>query len=205
MNHKVYWENGQKKDEIDISGVVIVNNIDTKRLHNGKFDGSATWIDYSYPATTARQGVLSKPDFDYDSVGLLFPQNTTSEQIYITNVFNHNWKEQSTIYPHVHIRQNQNKQAVFGMDYKWYNGLETEPGTWTRYTMSTYAGSYSSGTFSNVVTNATGIDGTGKYIGSIMQIKLFRNDNVYVGDCLVDQFDIHVQIDSTGSETEFTK
>lgn len=50
-----------------------------------------------------------------------------------------------------------------------------------------------------------GIDGVGKTLSSMLLCKLYRDDNVYTGDALTYQFDIHIMIDSFGSELEHIK
>jgi hypothetical protein len=71
--------------------------------------------------------------------------------------------------------------------------------------MSTTQYTYSSGTISQLSSNSVGIPGTGRDLSSVLKIRLYRDDNTYTGDCLVDDFDIHYEIDSLGSNTEFTK
>ena len=147
----------------------------------------------------------SKPDFDYTNVGFLFPQNIPTEAIYITVQLPHSWKEGTTIFPHVHVRQSANQQAVFKADYLWYNVGDTIPTVWQTYTMNEYAMEYVSGSISQIIKGASGISGVGKGISSILKIKLYRDDNVYTGDMLADQFDIHIEIDAFGSLTQYEK
>lgn len=162
------------------------------------------WDDLQFELTPTRVGSNSKPDFDFTNIGLLFPRNDPSEIVYITVQFPHAWKEGSDIHPHVHCRQQFNLQAVFKMDYIWYNLGEAIPAVWTTLTMNTYSTAYTSGTISQIISGPT-ISGAGKTISSILKLKLYRQDNVYTGDILVDQFDIHIQVDAAGSELEFTK
>ena len=49
--------------------------------------------------------------------------------------------------------------------------------------------------------SASGID----TVSSVLDIKLYRDDNIVTGDILVKEFDIHFQIDSLGSDLEYTK
>jgi hypothetical protein len=119
--------------------------------------------------------------------------------------FPHRWKQGSTIYPHIHWHQASSSTPVFKIDYRW-----VEPGaavgSWTTgYIMSTKVYTYTSGTIGQISDNATGISGTGKTISSILQVKLYRDDNAYTGDVLVTSFDIHIEIDGFGSESQFTK
>ena len=147
----------------------------------------------------------SRPDFDYTNIGLLFPRNDSSEAIFITVQLPHSWKEGTTIFPHVHVRQSASQQAVFKADYIWYNAGDIIPTVWQTYIMNEYAMDYVSGSIFQIVKGANGIDGTGKEISSILKIKLYRDDNVYVGDMLADQFDIHIEIDAFGSLTQYEK
>jgi len=54
-----------------------------------------------------------------------------------------------------------------------------------------YSATWSSGTISNVIMNATAISGIGKTKSSILIMKVYRDDNVYTGDLKVDEIDIH--------------
>ena len=169
--------------------------------------GSATyWDDLTFPLTQGKRGNTGKPDYDYTNVGYLFPQNNTGEIIYLSVQMPHRWKEGSTLYPHVHFHQSANQNPVFKMDYRWTNIGGTVSGSWTTLTMSTLVAAYSSGTISQIVgTGGVGISGAGKTISSELQIKLYRDDNVYMGDVLATMFDIHTECDALGSSQEYIK
>ena len=171
----------------------VVNGLEP-RYNDIVFEFTPTRVN---PTTT-------RPVFDFVNNGLLFPQNNTSEAIYITVQLPHSWKVGTTIYPHVHVVQSRNEQAVFKMDYKWYDIGDEIPTDWLTYVMDTYATDYVSGSISQIC-KGTGIDGTGKGISSILKVKLYRDDNVYVGDILADQFDIHIEVDGFGSQEEYVK
>lgn len=50
------------------------------------------------------------------------------------------------------------------------------------------------------------IDGSGiTGVSSILDIKLYRDDNVVTGDVLVKEFDIHYLVDADGSRQEYIK
>jgi len=57
--------------------------------------------------------------------------------------------------------------------------------------------------------NATGIDGTGKTLSSMLICRLYRDPadaaDTYPQDVAFLQFDVHYEIDSLGSETEYGK
>ena len=178
---------------------------DITTLENGVFDGSSRWDDYNVPLIIGKPTAGGRPDYDYINCGYLFPQNDKTEILIVRAQMPHRWRTGTTIYPHVHWRQKANQAAVFKIDYKWYSIGDLEPDNWSTYTMDIYTVAYTSGTLSQVSKGASGISGTGKYISSILIIKLYREDNVYTGDTLVDDFDIHYQIDSTGSQAEYIK
>ena len=168
--------------------------------------GNATvWEDLQVPLTLGKLGILSKPDYDYDTLAYMFPQNDTTEVIYIQEQMPHSWKEGSTIYPHVHVQQSMNAQATFKMVYKWTNLGDAVPSTWSQYTMGTYVMPYTSGRIEQLLSGTTGISGTGKTVSSILIIKLYRSDNVYSGDIATFSFDIHYERDSMGSRTIYSK
>jgi hypothetical protein len=193
----------------DAAYSAITHDHDTTYLAIGAppvLTGTGTvFDDLMVQMTQGLQGANAKPDFDNTNVGLLFPNNNSTERVYLNVQLPHNWKEGSTIYPHVHWHQSAATTPVFQMDYRWAN-IGAAAGSWTTaYTMSTKAATYTSGTIHQISSNAAGIDGTGKTMSSILQIKLYRNDSAYQGDCLVTSFDIHYEIDSLGSNTEYGK
>lgn len=187
-------------DYTDSAIEVLQNLVSAIELHlEPKFN------DIVFELTQTRQGANLKPDFDTTNIGLLFPQNNTAEIVYITVQLPHSWEEGTTIYPHIHVRQSANQQAVFKLDYIWYNAGDTIPTVWQTLTLNEYALPYTSGSISQIIKSTNGISGSGKLISSLLKIKLYRDDNVYTGDMLADQFDIHIEIDSYGSATQFSK
>lgn len=163
------------------------------------------WDDLVFGLVQSVRDETLKPDYDFTNIGLLFPRNNVNEIAYLTFQMPHAWKQGTTIFPHIHVIQSANQQAVFNIDYKWYNLGDTVPALWTTYTMNQYAFVYASGSSSQIIKNPVGISGVGKTISSILKIKLYRNDNVYVGDMLADQFDIHIEKDGFGSQSELSK
>lgn len=147
--------------------------------------------DLRFPATLIRQGVSTKPDFSVTEVALLFPQNDATEIAYIIAQMPHDREPDSNIKPHVHVKLTKSGQAVFKIDYKWFNIGDEVPATWTTYTMDTYSNAYVATDINSIIMNVAPISGTGKTSSSIMLIKLYRDDNAYVGDIITYEFDIH--------------
>lgn len=171
------------------------------------FKGDATiWDDLRFPLTRALLGILNKPDYDFTNLGLLFPQNDTSEIVYIIAQISHKYKIGSSIYPHIHWVQSQATEAVWKMDYRWYDNGDDPTGGFTTLTAGagyfTYPGSGSILQQSNFpAINGSGID----LISSFLDIKLYRDDNLVTGDVLAKEFDIHFEIDTIGSRSEQIK
>lgn len=145
---------------------------------------ATTFEDLVFEMTPVRiNPATSKPDFDYTNIGFLMPQNDATEIIYIIVQLPHKWKQGSTIYPHCHVIQSANQQAVMKLDYRWINiGADSTVAFTTGYTMGTYATTYSSGSIHQIL-KGSGISGSGKTMSSILEIKLYRDDNVYTGIC----------------------
>ena len=147
--------------------------------------------DLRFTLTRDNQGLNLKPDYDFNELGLLFPQNDDTEIVYIQAQMPHDREPNSDIFPHVHVKLEDGGQAVFKIDYKWFNIGEEVPTAFTTYIMNDNTHDYVATDIHSVIKNDTGIDGTGKTSSSMMLIKLYRDDNVYSGDIVTYEFDIH--------------
>lgn len=163
------------------------------------------WDDLRAPASTIRQGASLKPDYDTTENGLLFPQNDATEIAYIVMQFPHNRKNGSDISPHIHFIQSSSDVPIFKIDYRWYKNGDTVPAIWTTLSTSGVVFTYTSGSILQI-SSFPDIDGSGiDTVSSILDIKLYRDDNVVTGDVLLKEFDVHYQIDQMGSRQEFIK
>lgn len=167
--------------------------------------GGATWLDDKYPATRVRQGATQKPDFDTTNMGLLFPQNDPDEIAYIIAQMNHDYYPESAISPHIHFLQDQATTPTFKIDYRWYENNSDPTGAFTTLTVNEFVFPYTSGSILQIaefpMIEGNGID----TVSSMLDIKLYRDDNDVSGDVLVKEFDIHYQRDTTGSWSEYIK
>ena len=202
-----------KAQEVKINTNFIVESDGTIRA-----DGLAsTWDDILVPFTQAKQGNTLLPAFDYNNLGLLFPQNDATEIVYMIVQIPHSYKLGSEIHPHIHWRQTTGTNGIptWKMDYKWFNNGETVPGTFTTITTNTGVFTYTSGSMAQIssfpaISGAENTTGGGlspgeKNISSILLVKLYRDDNVVSGYVLGFQFDVHYEKDTQGSRLEFTK
>ena len=163
------------------------------------------WEDLRFPASRIRQGATQKPDFDTDDLGLLFPQNDTDEIAYIIAQMPHSMKIGSDLEPHIHFYQTSVDTPVFKIDYRWYDNGGDPTGAFTTIIMDSLSFVYTSDTILQIgefpLIEGSGISG----VSSILDVKLYRDDNVVTGDVLLKEFDIHYEIDAPGSRTEFVK
>ena len=163
------------------------------------------WDDLTFEATPTRQGALSKPDFDFTNLGLLFPQNDPTEIAYFLPQFKHSMVEGALIHPHLHYVQDEAEIPVFKMDYRVYKFGGDPTVEFTTLVSEAPILAYASGAQQNIIpfpwvdlSNYTGL-------GVMMDVKIYRDDNVVAGDVLVKEFDIHYPIDSIGSGREYEK
>ena len=179
-------------------------SIPSREVWSGS-SGGIVWDDLRFPSSRLRQGATQKPDFDTTNLGLLFPQNDDAEIAYAIAQMPHEWKLESGLRPHIHFIQDSSDEPVFKIDYRWYKNNGDPTGAFITLTCNAMVFTYTAGTILQICSFPE-IDGTGiDTVSSILDIKIYRDDNVVAGDVLVKEFDIHYQKDSVGSRQEFIK
>ena len=168
--------------------------------------GSGTvFEDLRVSAIQGKQGATAKPDFDYTENALMFPDNDSTEIVYIVVQMPHQWKEGSTIYPHVHYLNQGLYQVFYELRYRWASIHSSFPAA--AY-LPMFSQLYNTnGTYHNLAYAATGISGAGQSISSILLIELYRDVRTgdQTGDAITYSFDIHYEIDAMGSKAEKAK
>jgi hypothetical protein len=164
------------------------------------------WEDLRFPFTRGRRGALSKPDFDYTNLGLLFPESDATEIVYFIAQIPHAYLLESDLSCHVHFVQTSASTPTFKMDYRWYkNGGDPTVG-FTTITASTFKVTYPGSGSILQIAEFPMIDGDGiDSVSSILDIKLYRDDGDIAADVLGKEFDIHYQTDTRGSLQEYSK
>ena len=170
---------------------------------------ATTWDDLCFPATAINPAGSPTPmTFDQDNLGFLATDSGT-QNIAIIAQMPHSWKEGSDIYPHLHWSPTTTDtgDVVFSLSYKWQNIEEADPGSWT--TMTSLVAPADGAAYKHQMDSFGAITGTGKTISSILKIKISRLGgdaaDTYGAISLLSQFDIHYQMDSTGSRSQGTK
>lgn len=162
------------------------------------------WDDLRFPATLDKRGSNLKPDYDETNCGLLFPRNDTTEIIYIIAQMPHSYMYGTNLRPHIHFIQTSSLVPTFKLKYRWYEVGSSVP-AFTTITSTTVAVTYASGSIHQLLMFPE-IDGSSiDHVSSILDIQLWRDDNVVSGDVLVKEFDIHYRNDTLGSLEESSK
>lgn len=213
------------------NGAITGANADsTGYYYNAGTSGSPSWVKLMEQAAkwddlrVVLDNGTNGATFDYltGSTGpqiYYFRESAGTDMMSFTVQLPHNWKEGTTIYPHLHWLPR--TTAAIGnvewkFDYSWANYDPTTPEIFPAITTTTVtaippAGGFTARahTITPLTTGNAGIDGTGKKISSILICRIWRKaDNsadTYYYDAGVLFMDFHLQIDGWGSKTEFVK
>ena len=215
--------------KIDANGVIFmgdsINGNYTKVTTDGSlsYEGNATrWDDLRVPVTSLKDKGIKIPDWDIfkddggSSAGVytFWFDKSTEEELFFTIQMPHAWKEGSILKPHLHwVAKTTGSGLVgWGLEYVWTNVNEIFPtNTSTVYGESVAGGDTSVVANKHYITPMSDIDATGKTLSSMLVCRIFRDasgigtSDVYGNDAGMLQFDFHFEIDSDGSNEQFTK
>jgi hypothetical protein len=180
------------------NGIIINSDSAVKLLGN-----ATVWDDLSWSAQQLKSiGVATDlPDYDKTNLGLLFPDNDTTENIGIVGQMLHDWKQGSSIYPHVHVIQTSADTSRWKLKYRVYNRGATVPTVWSVISSTTKEYTWSTGSLHQVI-NFPAISMTSKTISCNIDMVIYRDPaDAITGDVLLKYFDIHYEKDGLGSPT----
>ena len=166
------------------------------------------WDDLRFPVSTINPpGAVSDPDIDTADGTLLFDDSAT-EIVFMQVQMPHAWKTGSPISPHVHWCKTSSASGAvsWNLSYRWadigdvFGAWSTADKATLQITDGDTEDQHALSEFSEIVPPANGVS-------SMFLIKLYRDgsDDTYAADAKLLEFDIHYQIDSRGSDTEYTK
>jgi len=183
--------------------------------------GNATvWNDIVVPPFSTYFGVDNYPSFVQFKNGIktfTFDDKGAGleQQVYFSIQMPHNWKEGTTIFPHVHWSPQTAKSGnvVWGFEYTWAEYDSTTPVAFPTPTIVTATtGVSTNGVDTHYITSFAPITPTTSQdkISGILMCRFFRNssnsaDTYTNGSAALLSFDIHYEIDAFGSGTEFIK
>lgn len=174
-------------------------------IHRGAQGGQLRWTDLRSPLGRDKQGQTSLPDFDFTEMALMFPQNDPTEIAYFILQMPHEMLVGGDLKPHVHFIQDVAQQPTFKLDYRWYENGADPTGAFTTITAVTFAFTWTAGSILQIAAFPA-IDGSGiTSVSSMIDCKLYRDDNDVAGDVAAKEFDLHYQIDDWGSRQEYVK
>jgi len=127
----------------------------------------------------------------------------------------HSWKIGSSIYPHLHFRQTISSMPNFLIRYRWQINGQAEVTSWTNYKCNSSSFTYVSGSINQIAYGPGIIPPTGAALSDIIEFRIIRDSQNSSGlftsvDPIdevvrVKSFDVHYEMDSIGSNTEYTK
>lgn len=183
------------------------------------YSGDQTvWDDLRVSLLTAKVPASSAPDFSQvaddgaASIGVYGYHFADGEYLFFTVQMPHGWKEGSVIYPHIHFMTTSDVSPAdnfgIGLEYTWTEIDEDIAATTSAIEIDISTGINSNGMHQAANLSASGIDGSGKRLSSIMLCRLYRQaaaaDN-YAADVIITDFDIHFEIDTHGSRSIWSK
>lgn len=144
-----------------------------------------------------------------------FRYNQGTEAMSFTVQLPHSWKEGSTIYPHIHWtpKSSASGNVEWNFEYTWVNYDPLTPQVFPAITTNATVASGPFTANSHMITSLTtadaGISGTGKKISSVLVCRIWRNsdnsNDTYNADAGGLFVDFHIQVDSWGSRSTYTK
>lgn len=180
-----------------------------------RVDGNATtWDDLRVTLDKGADAARLK-DVGIGGIQIWHFEENRDDAMSFTVQLPHTWKEGSRIYPHIHWMP---KSAASGnvewqFEYSWANYNSSTPEAFPSVSTLTSIGSTGSTSLAHRITSfddtGGGIDGTGKKISSILICRIRRDagnvNDTYAGDVGALYFDIHIEINTMGSRSEFSK
>ncbi|GGK42956.1 hypothetical protein GCM10007963_08760 [Lutibacter litoralis] len=181
--------------------------------------GNATrWEDLKVPVNTIKiKGTVDDAKWD-DFIGntaLLWFEGGKSQDAVFTVQMPHGWKEGTAIYPHVHWTTGragsstgpEDNRVEWNLEYTWAKVGEAFSATSTN--TGSVVAAPNTGTIAvkeHVITPLGPISGNGKNLSSMLICRLYRSStDTFGGDAGLLEVDFHYQVDSDGSNQEYSK
>jgi len=226
----VYFWNGTVWEKQLSAGASSTNYVKIGGDGTVTLNGDATtYNDLVVPVYSARNSSSTTPlwtefaapgFFTYEYIAA---DNAVDKELFFNVQLPHDYKEGSSIFPHVHWSSTValgTTRPVWRFQYQWVNlngnySADFSANLLTGYLVVQSGGGVEStpanltDTRRSMITPLGSISGTDKTVSSMLLIRLTRfttdaNDN-FTGGAFILSFDLHYEIDSFGSSTEFAK
>lgn len=154
---------------------------------------------------------------DLDEGTLLFSDACAiADDWVVMNVqLNHDKDLAASIYPHLHWHQASANVPNWLLQYRWQLQGGAKTTAWTSVAYASHAATYSAGTLNQITKWAAIAPPTGAGLSDIVQFRLLRDTangsglfsgaDPLTGNASAVMFDLHFQINSLGSDSEYTK
>ena len=169
------------------------------------------WEDLRFPAVGINlAGAGGEPTRDSTTGYLEFPATGTTT-IVVHPQLPHGWKEGSSVSPHVHWRKKTAGagNVIWQLEYEWSGIGDVETDSLTTVPGGTVVGGDDGSAKRHLLTSFGSIAMTGKKVSTMGLLRISRlgsdGGDTYAGVVQLKEFDIHIQIDSLGSEYEYDK
>lgn len=145
-----------------------------------------------------------------------FSTNANLADYLYTNVqLNHDRDATADIYPHIHWFQKEDNSVNWLIQYRWHVNCSTIETSWTDVPMNNLACVYSTGTLLQISFTTPISVPSGSTLSDILQIRVIRDvangstqfastDNYSLPASAL-SFDVHIETNTLGSRTEYTK
>jgi len=193
------------------------------RANGVQVDSPAAWDDLRVPINAIKLGGVKDPDFEQlkddgsSSTGVFTYafDSSLEEEVFFVAQIPHEWKLGTALRPHVHWVPTTNGTAgqtvSWGLEYTFAELGEVFPDTTILYGDSIAVGDITTA-FTHSLTPFGEIDMTSvDKVSSMLVCRLFRDatgdggTDDYTSDAALLEFDIHYQIDSNGSDQQYSK
>jgi hypothetical protein len=175
------------------------------------FPGVVGYDDWRFEATAGRQGALNKPDFDYTDIGYAMPQNDATEKLYFSQLSSHRMMTHPDVmwYPHLHYYQDEADLPTFYYQFR-VTAAGAQAGALSAAVATTGEPvfTYANGKIHQILEfppiRAQDLGFTG--VAAMVDLIVYRQDNVVAGDVVFKEFDFHCPFDAPlGSGQQFIK
>lgn len=195
-----YFGKGDNRTSFEEDGTMVANG------------DATTWNDINLSALSLRIGATAptlKAINGTTIYGLAFSGTGPTEEVFGSLEILHDYKEGSTIYPHIHWFPSTTAigNIKWNMDYMWINRGGVMTGAATLSQTVTTSGVAWQMEFTNFA--PSGLSGLGKTMGGRFVFRIYRNAadavDTYGADAFISDFGLHVCSDTLGSRTVTTK
>lgn len=189
------------KEDISLQLSSYINQSKTF-FHGANISG---WERQRFAMTRSLQGILQKPDYDFTNLGLLFPESDASEKACLITLLPNSRAKCCPLMPYVHFIQTNAQTPVFKIDYRILNLGSDISTPFETLTAGEFAVAYDSGSIHQAAIFPPMLIKPDLELGAAVDVFLYREDDIPIGDALAKEFGILYKQDSLGSGSLFQK